>query len=74
MKQKVVVEIRGGTLAALYASDLNIEAHIVDWDNIAEESVPADTRIQPQGIADMPTETKEIVDGAGKRAIASAKR
>ena len=73
MKQKVVVEIRGGTFVALYASDLNIEAHIVDWDNIAEESVPADTRVQPQSIADMPTETQEIVDRTGKGAVATAK-
>jgi len=74
MKKKVVVEIRGGTFVALYASGLDIEAHIVDWDDIAEESVPADTRVQPQPIADMPAETKEIVDRAGKRAIAPAKR
>lgn len=61
MKRKVVVEIRGGTVVAIYASDMDIEAHIVDWDDIGEQSVPVDTRVQPNRIEDMPTETREIV-------------
>jgi hypothetical protein len=73
MKQKVVIEIRGGTLVGLYASDPEIETHVVDWDEVAEHSDSVNTRAHPDPLAAMPSDTAEIVAGSAKRPMAQAK-
>jgi hypothetical protein len=72
MKQKVVVEIRGGTLVGLYASDPELETHVVDWDEIAEQSAPVQTRMHADPLAAMPADTAEMVSGTVKRSPAQA--
>ena len=70
MKQKVVIEIRGGTFVGFYASDPSIEAYLVDWDEIGECSLNAGRPTQPDSLEAMPTDTREMVAGARSRAIA----
>lgn len=57
MKTKIVIECRGGVIAAIYCDSANIEATLVDWDNIDAgdspralpvqifENMPADTQL-----------------------------
>jgi hypothetical protein len=73
MKQKVVVEIRGGTLVGLYTSDPEIETHVVDWDEIAEHSDPVNTRMHADALAAMLADTAEMLSGTVKRSPAQAR-
>ena len=58
MKQKVVVEIRGGTLVGLYASDSELEAYVVDWDDLREDPVIGNPRMSVDPLESMPCETR----------------
>ena len=73
MKRKVVVEIRGGTLVGLYASDPEIETHVVDWDEIAERPEAFTTRMQADSLAAMPADTRQMVGGVRKQSMAVVK-
>jgi hypothetical protein len=68
MKHKVVIEIRGGTLAAVYASSSQVEAHVVDWDDIEEQTDTGGSRIQPDSMDAMPEETKQRIDRESRAA------
>ena len=61
---QVVVVINGGVLDGLFASDPDIEAFVIDWDNINE----GDTgfKVQPNLIDEMPEETKAIFDAINR--------
>ena len=73
MKHKVVVEIRGGTLVGLYASNSDIETHVVDWDEIAEQPDPVNTRMHADALAAMSADTAEMVAGTSKRPLGQTK-
>ena len=63
MKRKVVVEICGGTLVGLYASDPEIETHVVDWDEISEQPDSVKTRMQADALVAMPADTRQMIAG-----------
>ncbi len=67
MKRKVVIEIRGGTFVGLYSSDPNIEAYLVDWDEIEEDPLNAASRSEPDPLAAMPRDTRAMVAKASSR-------
>lgn len=61
MKRKVVVEIRGGTLVGLYTNDRDVEAYVVDWDDIEGGASTHDLRAEMAGLEEMPAGTRKIV-------------
>jgi hypothetical protein len=62
MKPKVVIEIRGGTLATVYTSSPEVEAHVVDWDDNQGQIKSGRSRIQLTSMNAMPEETKQRID------------
>lgn len=58
MKQSVVVEIRGGTLDAVYASDPAIEVSVVDWDDVGAGSPHGSVPFPVRSLEQMPAETR----------------
>jgi hypothetical protein len=71
MKLKIVVEIRGGALVGLYASDPDIEAHVVDWDEIAEYPGAIQTRTSVDAFAAMPPDTRDVLIRAARHSAAA---
>ena len=74
MKQRIVIEIRGGTFVGCYASDPNIQACLVDWDEIAASHLTAGTPTRPDPLEAMPADTREMVAGARSGAIAGIRK
>ncbi|MGI6099800.1 MAG: hypothetical protein GX174_03685 [Lentisphaerae bacterium] len=61
MKRKVVIEIRGGTLAGLYTNDADIDMHVVDWDNI-DAGDTSSAHLTADLLNDMPAETAQRIN------------
>lgn len=74
MKQKVVVEMRGGVLVAVYASDPAIEVLLVDWDDVEAGSSQASVPFPVNALDEMPADTKAAVGERGTRQIYSPSR
>jgi hypothetical protein len=58
MKTQLVVEIRGGTLVGVYASDPDAEVHLVDWDELGEVPPPTCSRLPVHPFASLPGDTR----------------
>jgi hypothetical protein len=67
VKQKVVVEMRGGVLVAVYASDPAIEVLLVDWDDVEAGSSQASVPFPVNALDEMPAETQDAVGMCGPR-------
>jgi hypothetical protein len=58
-KARVVVEVSGGVVQAVYAAE-GTQVLVVDWDDISEgDGCPA--VVSPDAYRDMPESTKEMV-------------
>jgi hypothetical protein len=67
VKQKIIVEIRGGVLVAIYARDPAIEVLVVDWDEVEAGPTQANVPFPVEGLDQMPAETKDAVGECGGR-------
>jgi hypothetical protein len=67
MKQKIIVEMRGGVLVAVYARDPAIEVLLVDWDDVEAGSTQASVPFPVDALDQMPAETKAAVGERGAR-------
>ena len=67
MKQRIVVEMRGGVLVAIYAQDPAIEVFVVDWDDIQAGSTQTNVPFPVEAFDKMPPETKAAVGERGTR-------
>lgn len=67
MKQRIVVELRGGTLVAVYASDPAIEVSVVDWDDVADGTVHGNVAFPAQPFDQMPEATRAALGEIGNR-------
>ena len=67
MKQRIVIEMRGGVLVAVYAQDPAIEVFVVDWDDIQAGSTQANVPFPVEPLDQMPAETKAAVGERGTR-------
>lgn len=74
MKQRIVIEMRGGVLVAVYAQDPAIKVFVVDWDDIQEGSTRANVPFPVEPLDQMPPETKDAVGERGARQIYSPSR
>lgn len=64
MKSQVVIEVRGGVIVGVYASDPVLDAHVVDWDDMAARRGSAPSRLTVDPIEAMPTSTRAAIDDA----------
>jgi hypothetical protein len=68
VKQKIIIEIRGGVLVAVYAQDPAIEVLLVDWDDDVEAgSTRVSVPFPVDALDQMPAETKAAVGEHGSR-------
>ena len=68
MKQRIVIEMRGGVLVAVYAQDPAIEVLLVDWDDDVEAgSTQISVPFPVDALDQMPAETKAAVGERGTR-------
>jgi hypothetical protein len=74
MKQKIIVEMRGGVLVAVYARDPAIEVLVVNWDDVEAGSTQASVPFPVDALDQMPAETKAAVGERGTRQIYSPSR
>jgi len=73
MKSKVVIEMRGGTLAGLYTNDPEIEIHFLDWDEVHEGNVSDSSVVKADRIEEMPSDTRERVERTPQEKTAKVK-
>jgi hypothetical protein len=75
VKQKIIIEIRGGVLVAVYARDPAIEVLLVDWDDDVEAgSTQVSVPFPVDALGQMPEDTKAAVGERGARQICSLSR
>lgn len=68
MKQKIIIEIRGGVLVAVYARDPAIEVLLVDWDDDVDPgSTQVSVSFPVNALVQMSAETKAAVGERGAR-------
>ena len=50
---KIIVEIRGGIVQAVYSNDKNINIDVLDWDNIDIENLTTNEKVLLNEIKEM---------------------